>query len=86
MIKLPIQLLRDDFFALTRIVKVPRASSQAGLQINDFSQDLASREPAWMIAMRASKQIKLLSCPLAGSFDAKVKLWQAAIPSEGTPL
>ena len=62
MIKMPIQLLRDDFFELVRVVKVPRAS---GLTIADVAQDMAAREPSWMLCLSAPKLVKLVSLPFA---------------------
>ena len=62
MIKMPIQLLRDDFFEITRVVTVPLQSS---LQIVDFSEHMTAEEPSWIIALRSPKLIKLINFPFA---------------------
>ena len=49
---------------------------------------MTDAEPNWLIALRSPKLIKLIRFPFSAATDdaESVQMWQAAIPSEGTPL
>lgn len=67
MIKLPVKLLREDFFEVTRLVRAPKES---GLSVVDFCEivqpsDLISSN--WAIAMTSPKLIKIVKFAFSGT-------------------
>ena len=60
MIKHPIQLLRDDFFELTRVIKTPEDSSLEVVNFFEQGSQAYDDESAWIIALRDPKNVKLI--------------------------
>ena len=67
MIKLPVKLLREDFFEVTRVVRAPKES---GLSVVDFCEIVKVSEficSNWAIAMTSPKLIMIVKFAFSGA-------------------